>query len=65
MCRSETAQMYRGTYVLFRDGTYVPPKKKSLFLGLKKNKKLEFVLDHFEAFLKVSLKSVDKSGSRH
>jgi hypothetical protein len=61
------------TYVPFRDGTYVPrhiyavptrhicaAKKKSLFFIFKKIKKVEFVLDHYEAFLKVSQKSVEK-----
>jgi hypothetical protein len=39
MCRSEMAQMYRSTYVPFQNGTYVPAKKKSLFLSLKNKTK--------------------------
>jgi hypothetical protein len=41
-------------------------KKKLLYLLLlKKNKKVEFQIDHYKHSLKISAKSVEKSGCGH
>jgi hypothetical protein len=59
MCHSEMAHMYRVTYIYAVPRRHICAQKKSLFLSFKKIKKVEFVLDHYEAFLKVSRKSVE------
>ena len=55
-----------GTFIPYRNGTFLPPKKTFLFVDLKKKiKKVEFCFDPYEAVFKMILKLDAKNGFRH